>query len=209
MKLLLVGASGLVGKQVLQIALEDERVTSVIAPSRRLLLEHPKLQAPVVDFERLVLDAPWWQADAVICTLGTTMKKAQSPEAFKHVDYDYPLMIARLAKEKGTETFVLNSAIGANANSRFFYNRVKGELERDLRNFDFASLTYVRPGVIVGKRSESRKKEWVLIQLLRIFGPVLPRHRRLNPARQIAKALLDSALQQKPGLHVVASAEMT
>ena len=88
MKLLLVGGTGLVGSIVLRRALGDERIARVVAPTRRALPEHPKLQAPLVSFEHLPEDAPWWQADAVVCTLGTTIKTAGSREAFRRVDHD-------------------------------------------------------------------------------------------------------------------------
>src|SRR4028118_1328295 len=113
MKLLLVGASGLVGRHVLDLALADDRIGSVAAPVRRGLPRHPKLLAPIVDFERLPDNAPWWRTDAVICTLGTTMRAAGSEEAFRKVDYEYPLAVACLAKRNGAATFVLNSAMSA------------------------------------------------------------------------------------------------
>ncbi|WP_407274908.1 hypothetical protein V6C39_05835 [Dickeya ananatis] len=98
MKLLLVGATGLVGHQVLLKALAESRITQVTAPVRRELPAHDKLLAPQVSFEHLPQDADWWQADAVICTLGTTIKTAGSQAAFYRVDHDYPLAVARLAK---------------------------------------------------------------------------------------------------------------
>lgn len=153
MKLILIGATGLVGREVLRLALSDLRVTAIVAPVRKPLPAHPKLDAPLIDFDRLPLDAPWWQADAVICTLGTTMKVAGTRQAFRRVDHDYPLAAARLALAAGTRTYALNSAAGANAASRFFYNRVKGDLERDLEAQGFRSLTHVRPGLIGGARA--------------------------------------------------------
>lgn len=205
MKLLVVGASGLVGSHVLQQALADERISEVVAPSRRPLIEHPKLFAPLIDFEHLPVDAPWWQADAVICTLGTTMKLAGSKEAFRRVDHDYPLAVAKLARRHGTPAYALNSAMGADATSRFFYNRVKGELEHDLVGCGFPSLTYVRPGLISGPRpvfrTGERMAEWVLTAL----GPILPRNWRINPADNIARALLEAAIDAQPGVRVVRS----
>ena len=115
MKLILIGATGLVGREVLRLALMDARVSKVVAPARKALPAHPKLEAPVVDFDRLPPDAPWWQADAVICTLGTTMKVAGTRQMFMRVDHDYPLAVARLALAAGTRTYALNSAAGANA----------------------------------------------------------------------------------------------
>lgn len=205
MKLLLVGSTGLVGSHVLRLALADSRVSSVVAPSRRALPDHPKLQAPRVDFDHLPEEASWWQADAIICTLGTTMRAAGSRLAFRRVDYDYPLAVARLARRHGTPTYVLNSAIGANVSSPFFYNQVKGELERDLAGVGFPSLSYVRPGVIGGHRQELRLGERALVLALALLGPVLPRHWRLNPAQQIARALIEAALRSESGIHVVTS----
>jgi len=141
MHLLLLGATGLVGRHVLSQALATSRVTSVTAPVRRALqVAHATLHAPVVDFDALPADAAWWHADAVICALGTTMRVAGSEDAFRRVDHDYPLAAARLAHRHGTSTFVLNSAMGADRGSRFFYNRVKGEVEHDLADVGFASL---------------------------------------------------------------------
>ena len=208
MKLLLVGSSGLVGSHVLEMALADPKVSAVVAPTRRALPAHPKLFAPVVDFDGLPQDAPWWQADAVICTLGTTMRSAGSQEAFRRVDHDYPLAVATLARQHGTPCHVLNSAVGADAGSRFFYYGVKGELERDLAALGFASLTHVRPGLIGGPRQEKRTGERAMGAVLALLGPVLPRRWRINPAPRIAHALLDAALQARPGVHIVGAEQL-
>jgi uncharacterized protein YbjT (DUF2867 family) len=208
MKLLLVGATGLVGSHVLRQALADARIERVVAPTRRALPESAKLQSVLVDFERLPEDAAWWQADAVICTLGTTMKVAGSPEAFRRVDHDYPLAVAQRARRHGTPTYVLNSALGADASSRIFYNRVKGELERDLEQLGFSSLTHVRPGLIAGERLEVRAGERALSVALGALGPVLPRRWRLNPAENIARALLAAAQRPKPGIQIITSDEL-
>lgn len=208
MKLLLVGATGLVGRHVLALALADPRVEAVVAPTRRALTAHAKLFSPQVDFDRLPPHADWWQADAVICALGTTMRTAGSKEAFRRVDCDYPLTVARLARAHGTPTYVLNSAIGADANSRIFYNRVKGELEQALTGQGFESLTFVRPGVIGGHRDEFRLGERMMVMGLTLTGPLLPKRWRLNPAPQIASALLEAAIRSKTGVHVVGSDRM-
>lgn len=208
MKLLVAGASGLVGSHVLQRALADERVSEVVAPSRRVLPEHPKLLAPLVDFEQLPSDAAWWQADAVICALGTTMKLAGSREAFRRVDHDYPKAVAKLARQHGTPTYVLNSAMGANAHSYFFYNRIKGELEHDLADFGFSTLTYVRPGLISGPRQTLRPGERAAECVLKVLGPLLPKKWRVNPADNIARALLEAAIVVRPGVHIVRSETM-
>ena len=207
--LLLVGATGLVGRHVLQLALDAPRIGAVVAPARRELAAHAKLQSPLVDYDHLDDSAPWWRADAVICTLGTTIRKAGSQQAFYLVDHDYPLAVAKLAHKHGTPTYVLTSAIGANIQSRFFYSRVKGELENDLRQIGFPSLTVVRPSVIGGKREEFRLGERVVLGALSLAGPLLPRRWRVNQASRIASTLLDAALNAPPGVHVIGSEAMT
>lgn len=210
MKLLLAGASGLVGGHLLRLALADARITQVIATVRRALsTTHPKLLAPVVDYDALPEDAPWWQADAVVCALGTTMKAAGSQAAFRKVDHDYPLAVARCARAHGTPTYVLNSASGANAQSRFFYNRVKGELEQALAGMGFTSLTSARPGLIGGERRESRPAERAALLALTALGPLLPRRWRICPAQAIARAMLDAALQARAGVHVLPAETLT
>ncbi|MEC5398679.1 NAD-dependent epimerase/dehydratase family protein [Uliginosibacterium sp. H1] len=208
MKLLLVGSTGLVGSHVLQQALQDPRVDEVVAPVRRPLPAQAGLLAPTIDFDHLPEDAGWWKVDAVICTLGTTIRSAGSQAAFRRVDHDYPLAVARLAHRHGVRTFALNSALGADASSRIFYSRVKGELEQALAQVGFESLTYVRPGLIGGARQEWRTGEFLAKQLLTVVGPVLPRRWRINPAARIAEALIDAALRPRPGIHVVSAEEL-
>lgn len=208
MKLLLLGATGLVGQNALKLALADDRIKQVIAPVRRPIPQHPKLDAPIVDFEKLNDGASWWSVDAVICAIGTTMKAAGSRKQFYRIDHDYPLTFARVARRNGATAFVLNSAAGADETSRFFYNRVKGEIERDIANLDFPSLTIVRPGLIGGERREFRTGERLLEVVLRITGPILPRAWRINPAEKIASAMIEAAVAAIPGKHIVTSAEL-
>ena len=209
MKLMIVGSTGLVGRHALRIALAHPGVDQVVAPVRRAAPAHPKLHAPVVDFDALPIDAPWWAVDAVVCALGTTMRIAGSQEAFRRVDHEYPLAVARLARQHGTPAYVLNSAMGADADSRIFYSRVKGEVERDLAKLGFDSLTFVRPGLIGGEREEFRAGERAAMVLLGALHPVLPRRWRINPADRIAQAMVDAAVEARPGVHVVASDALT
>lgn len=208
MKLLIVGSTGLVGRHVLEKALDDERVHAVVAPARRSLPRHPKLLAPVIDFDNLPENESWWHADALICALGTTMKKAGSKEAFYRVDHDYPLAAARLARQHGTPAFVLTSSVGADASSRFFYYRVKGVVERDLEMLGFTSLTLVRPGLIGGQRDESRPLETMLRLVKTGLHPFLPKSSRINQADRIADELLEAALNPEPGVRTIPSEKM-
>jgi uncharacterized protein YbjT (DUF2867 family) len=206
--LLLLGATGLVGGEVLRLALDDSRVSRIVAPTRRPLAPAQRLENPVVDFEELPTDAPWWTVDAVICALGATIRAAGSQEAYRRIDRDYVVTIARLARTRGAGAFALTSAIGAGARSRIFYNRVKGEVEAGVEACGFPSLTIVRPGFIGGRRRESRPLERAAVATVRVLGPLLPRRWRVNPAERIARALLDGSVRAETGRRVVNSEDL-
>jgi uncharacterized protein YbjT (DUF2867 family) len=207
-KLLLLGATGLVGQQVLALALADPGVTTVVAPTRRPLAPHPKLLNPVVDFKALP-QADWWAADAVVCCLGTTLKLAGSPTAFREVDHDHVLAAARLARAAGTPTFSLNSSLGAAAASSNLYLRTKGETEDDLAALGFTSLTLVRPSLLEGgPRPDTRPSEAVGLWFARVARPLIPARYRAVRTEAVAWVLLQAARQAKPGRHVVLNADV-
>jgi len=205
---LVAGATGLVGREVLRLALADKQIGKVIAPTRRALSPHSRLENPQVDFAALTGAEPWWRVDAVVCALGTTIKKAGSQEAFRQVDHGYPIQLARHALENGARSYALNSSVGADHASRNFYLRTKGEVERDLDALGYCSITIVRPSVIWGDRQEVRLGERLAIFALTAFRPVVPRRYRVVPAARIAKALLDGALAGVPGKRVLESEEL-
>ena len=187
------------------------RPERVVAPTRRPLPAPPKLLNPIEDFAHRPPLAPWWRVDGVVCALGTTMAKAGSKAAFEAVDYEMPLAVARLALRQGAQAFALNSALGANPDSRVFYSRVKGELEQSLRalkNPGYASLTFVRPGLIGGERTEHRRGESLAIVATRLLTPLLPRRYRLVPAERIAHHLVEAALAAVPGVQVLESEQL-
>ena len=203
MRILLVGATGRGGSNVLARLLADDRIEAVIAPTRHPLAFHAKLQNPIVDFTKLPVDAAWWTVDGAICTLGTTRAKAGSDQAFRQVDHDYPLAVARLVREHGAARFALNSSMGADASSRLLYPRTKGEVEQAIRDLGFPSLTIVRPGLIGGERDEFRAGERIASVVLSALAPLLPRRYRISPATAIADALIEAAVDGAPGVHII------
>lgn len=206
MKLMLVGASGLVGQQVLRLALADPGIDRLIAPTRRPLASAAKLDNPVVDFERLPADAPWWKVDAVICTLGTTLAQAGSAAGFRRVDHDYPLAVAKLALAAGAGAFALNSALGAAAGSRVFYNRVKGEAEDAIIALNYPSLTLVRPSLLDGgPRPDGRPGERIALIFARGLRPLIPARYRAVATEAVARTLLAAALARAPGVRIIES----
>lgn len=204
LRLLLVGATGAVGQQVLAAALADPRVVQVIAPTRRPLPAHAKLHAPIVDFAHLPADAPWWQVDAVICTLGTTIKAAGSQQVFAAVDRDLPIQVARLARQAGATRFALNSSLGARLGGNF-YLRTKAEAEAGIRAIGYPNYTIVRPSLIDTVRAAQRPGEWVGLVVARALRPLIPKRYRAVPAECIARALLEGVLNEKHGERIVES----
>ncbi|WP_022683468.1 NAD-dependent dehydratase [Sphingobium bisphenolivorans] len=205
-RLLLAGATGLVGGEALALALRDERVTHVVAPTRRPLAPHSKLLNPIVDPGNLPLDADWWTADGGLCAIGTTRAKTPSAAAYRAIDFDYALAIATRIREGGAPRFALTSSMGANAQSRFFYTRIKGELEEAVAQLDFPSLTIIRPGFIGGNRKESRPIEQFMNRFLRIADPLMPAVARISPSSTISALLIDAAIAGTLGNHRINSA---
>lgn len=206
LRVLLIGATGVVGEHVLRLALADQRFGAIVALTRRPLAAHPKLTNPLVDFAALPADAPWWSVDGVISALGTTQRIAGSAEAFHAVDYGYTLAVARLAHEKGATRFALTSALGADPAARSsFYLRTKGEIERDIEQLGFASLTIVRPGLLGGARSERRLAEELGKAALGLLGPILPARWRISRPERVAEMLVEAIAVGEPGRHVIGS----
>lgn len=209
---LLLGASGLVGGECLKILLTEESYENVHALVRQpLALDHPKLTQHCVSFDDLPERGPYWSSTAVFCCLGTTIKKAGSQEAFRRVDHDYPLAVARHIAAPGAATFVLVSALGANATSRIFYNRVKGETERDLTHLTLKSLIILRPSLILGERKEHRAGEKVASALMTpvssLMTGALRRYRPIH-ARTIALAMVRMSVQETRGTTLLESEQI-
>jgi uncharacterized protein YbjT (DUF2867 family) len=209
---LLLGASGLTGSHCLQLLLRDEAYSQVcIIVRRKLAVEHPKLAQHVVDFELLNYNEQLLKGDDVFCCLGTTIKTAGSQEAFKRVDYDYPLTAAKIAFKNGVKNFLLVSSNGADAKSNIFYSRVKGELENALKKIGFKSLLIFRPSLLLGKRSESRFGEKVGEILGNIFKPLLAgplKKYRPIEAEVVARAMITAAKSGFKGVHIFESDEI-
>jgi len=200
---LLAGATGLVGSHVLQLLLADGAWTRVVTIGRRLIPQrHDRLEQRIVDFDSLT-DLP--HIDDVFCCLGTTIKQAGSPEAFRRVDHDYVVALAQAGLHTGATQFLLVSAIGADPAARVFYSRVKGETEADVRKLLYRAIQILRPSLLLGERAEFRLGEriammaapllsWLLVGRLRRYRPI--------QAAVVARAMTRIALEAPRGPNV-------
>ncbi|TPE43735.1 NAD(P)H-binding protein [Pontibacter mangrovi] len=203
---LIVGASGLVGGHLLSLLLRSERYSQVISVGRHELpLIHPKLDQQVIDFDKMKDYAADLVADDVFCCLGTTIKKAGSKEKFYKVDHTYITQLAEITARKGAMQFLVVSAMGADAGSMFFYNKVKGQMERDVQQQPFNSIHIFRPSLLLGEREEKRAGEELAAKVLKplsaVFIGPLERYKPIE-AETVARAMLAAAKAEKPGKHI-------
>ena len=196
---LLLGATGLVGRHTLPLLLADVSVTRVVVMARRPLgISNPKLEELPFDLSKMP------HVDQILCALGTTMKVAGSEEAFRKVDYDYPLEAARIGLARGASHYLLVSSRGANPTSRIFYTRVKGEVEQALINAGYPGTTILRPSFLTGPRDEFRLGEQIVTRL----AWLMPKSSRPIDASIVAAAAVALLRERRPGVQILESDEI-
>lgn len=200
---IIAGASGLIGKSLTQLLLNSKDYGQVIALVRKPLgIQHENLKELTVNFDHLADMEDFPTADDVFCTLGTTIKKAGSQEAFYKVDYTYPMELAQRALKAGAKRFFLVSSMGSNMNSRNFYSRVKGELEDKISFLDYRTIYIFKPSLLRGNRSEYRAGERFAQALTRIV-PFIGPWKKYRPihADKVADAMMKVAKQEDKGCY--------
>lgn len=207
---LVLGASGLVGSHCLQLLLDNAAYDKIIVWLRKPLpVQHAKLQQEIINFDQLSPYADKLKyVQEIFCCLGTTIKKAGSPEAFYKVDFTYPHEIAKLAAQNGVQQFLIVTALGANSRSSIFYNRVKGEIETALGKLSLPGLQIFRPSLLLGERQEFRLGERigaiVFTALSFAFFGRLRRYRAIE-ASVVAEAMIRIAQKNLTGVNIFES----
>lgn len=199
---LVLGATGLVGRHLLELLLADARWSGVTVISRRPSgNDHPGLQERVVDFERLEEHGDAFRVHDVFCCLGTTLRKAGGRAAFERVDHDYVLAAARVSSVARARHFLWVSSLGADPHSLVFYSRVKGRVEKAVAALPLERWTAVRPSLLLGDREESRPGEALMAAVLRPVAPLLLgplRAYRPIEADQVARGMIALACDEPP-----------
>ncbi|WP_160671025.1 oxidoreductase [Clostridium sp. C8-1-8] len=208
-KAVIVGGTGLVGKELVKQLVSDQEYNSVTLILRRSLeINNPKLEEKIIDFDFLEnIDINLKDAD-VFCALGTTIKKAKTQENFKKVDYHYPLVLGKMAKKMGAKQFLIVTAMGASSSSSIFYNRVKGEIEEALRELNLPALKIFRPSLLLGDRGEFRMGEGITAALSGLFTPLLIGPlRKYRPIRgeAVARGMIVAAKKDEAGVVIYES----
>ncbi|MCZ4408735.1 oxidoreductase [Cryomorphaceae bacterium 1068] len=213
MKAVIAGATGLIGTFLVDRMKTDKDVMTVTALTRRDGEQVGKVAWTKVDFDNLDdLKNACDGASHAFCCLGTTINTAGSKEAFRKVDHDYVIDFAKAAKSQGIERFSVVSAIGSSADSSVFYNKVKGEMERDLENIGFASLHVFHPSLLLGPRKEDRLGEKIGTVGMKLVSPLmmgsLTKYKPIH-VKTVAGAMLRLAKSPEKGVQHYEYDEMT
>jgi uncharacterized protein YbjT (DUF2867 family) len=209
---IVIGATGLVGNELLQQLLEGNEYSTVkVFVRRSLQMSHPKLVEQTVNFDHIHDHAGDVTGDVVFCCIGTTISKAGSQENFRKVDQVLPLEFAQIAKKNGVKKFILVSSLGANKNSSNFYLKVKGEAEENIAALNFDAFLSFRPSMLLGKRSESRLAESagkaVMKGLSFVFIGRLKKYKAVE-AKAVAAAMIKLSVSEERGFRAVESDEI-
>lgn len=201
---LVIGATGATGKDLVAQLLEDLAFDNVhIFVRRDVDLHHDKLHVHVVDFDKLVEWKELLQGDVLFSALGTTIKKAGSQQAQWKIDYTYQYEVAKAAKANGVETMALVSSAWATAGSKVFYTRMKGQLEEDVKNLGFRSLSIMRPPSLIRKDTD-RFGEKISVSLLQALNKIgLLKSLRPMPTAQVAEAMIAMVKEGKEGVRTL------
>ena len=206
---IVAGASGLIGKELIQKLISSDQYRRIYVLSRKKSgLVNEKIEELVIDFEKinqLKFDEP---VDDVFCTLGTTMKQAGSRDNFKKVDFEYVIALANMGKLAGASKFLVISAMGADSKSAVFYNKVKGMTEETLIKTGFKQLVIFRPSLLLGKRTEARFAERLSGVFMKTFNFIIPNNYKAIEAEKVAGSMLKMAINSTEAVLIVRSGEM-
>jgi uncharacterized protein YbjT (DUF2867 family) len=210
---LVAGATGLVGQAVLAALLTDKRYSAVHCVGRKPPgVKHPRLFSHLVDFHSLESLPHIKHVDDVFIALGTTLKVAGNKAAFRAIDFDAVVAVARFGKSMGATKLGVVSAMGASADSTVFYNRIKGEMELAVTKLGYPVLVIARPSMLAGDRESllqaPRPAERLGLMAMQLFKPLIPKNYRAINATKVAQALTSTVQQTERGQRVLLSGEM-
>jgi len=204
---IVLGATGLIGKKVTEHLLKNDSYSTVIILVRKPLnINHPKIKQHIFNYD--AIDKTLLKGNDLFCCLGTTIKTAGSKEAFRKVDLDYVVNVAKAAKENGINHFAVVSAMGANKNSTVFYNQIKGEMEEAIKSIGFDSTYVIRPSLLLGDRKEFRFGELIGKFFMITLSFLIPKKYRAIYDVQVALSTIHFMNQNERGFFVKENDEL-
>lgn len=205
-KAIIIGASGLIGRELLSLLLEQSEFESVkIFVRKSLGIQNPKLFEIITDFSDLTSLSKSIDSEVIFCCLGSTKSKTPDLNQYRKIDHDYPLFFAEEGLKNGLEQFHLISALGANAKSSNFYTKMKGETEDDLKRLAIPSIYIYQPSFLSGNRTEKRPMEKFALSVMKLIDPLLvgslKKYQSIS-AITVAKAMINESIKNKRGIFV-------
>lgn len=200
---IVIGATGLVGAQLVELLLKDSRFEQVkILVRRSANITHEKLQEHIIDFDEPDSWKKFVTGDVLYSALGTTLRAAGSKEAQYKIDYTYQYQVAKIAAAHDVKEYVLVSSAGSGQDSKIFYLRIKGELEREIQRLPFETIHIIRPGMLAGERKEVRTGEKIGIGFMNLLSAI-PGLGNLKPieGREVAQAMVNATFRHVAGIH--------
>jgi uncharacterized protein YbjT (DUF2867 family) len=203
---LVIGATGLVGNELVHQLLVDDRFGAVLVFVRRSMgISHSKLQEFIINFDEPLSWSHLVKGDVLFSALGTTLKKAGSKEAQYKIDHDYQYNFAQAAAQNQVPVYVLVSSAMASTSSRIFYTRMKGELERDIQLLPFQAIHIMQPGMLQGNRKENRPGEKIGLSVIRLLNKMgIALKQKPVPASIVAKAMINVSFKNDKRISVYA-----
>lgn len=206
---LIIGSTGLIGSHLLDLLLESQEYEKVITFVKRDSgIQHPKLKQHIIDFDKPETYKELVVGDDFFCTIGTTIKKAGSQDAFRKVDFEYPKQFASLAQQNKVNQFLIITSLGADANSSNFYLKTKGEIQDFLKNCAFESISILQPSLLLGNRTEFRLGEKMGVYFMKLFSFLFIGNLKKYKAIQseaVAKAMFIIAQKNYKGFQIIES----
>jgi len=209
MKAIVIGATGLIGKELVRQLLDNSDYEEVVLLLRKSMgMSHSKLSEHIINFDDPQTYKDLLQGDVLFCAMGTTIKKAGSQAAFRKIDYQFVVDFAEIAQKNGVKQFSVVSSVGAKTNTTNFYLRTKGEMEAAVSRLEFDAVHIFRPSLLLGNRGESRPGEKIGEFFFKVFGFLffgsLKRYRPVQGSA-VAKEMIDATFMGKRGINIVES----
>ena len=211
-KAIIVGATGLIGSELLDLLLRNAEYKEVLSIVRRKMsVEHPKLSQLVINFDDLSEYSDVIKGHAVFCCLGTTKKQTPDTKMYYKIDHDYPVLLAEIAAKNGMSQYHYVSSPGADPKSSIFYTRTKGVSETDLKKVALPALFLYQPSLLTGRIKDKRIVETIAEGIMKVINPLLLgslKKYRSIAGKVVAKAMLKESLSDKKGTFILTSDEI-